>query len=98
MAIDKETEDKRSPDAEVVADFHRYSDKDARAEAQHHTIGNTHAQASAGDHTHRDGNGLSLLSDVTLSGNVTANTASVLKQVTDALGLLGASVTGVTGP
>lgn len=98
MPIDKETENKASPDSEAVNEFHRYSDKDARAEAQHHSLGTQHNQACHGDHRHREGIGLPLLDDVTLSGNVTANTASVLKQVTDALGLLGANVTGVTGP
>ena len=98
MPIDKETVNKSSPDAQAVTEFHRYSDADTRSEAQHHTLGLTHNQGSWGDHNHRDGNGIPILDGVTLSGNVTTNTASVLKQVTDALGLLGASVSGITGP
>lgn len=98
MPIDKETQNKRSPDRDVVNDWHRYSDKDSDTKAQHHTLGNGPNQAARGDHNHQDNNGLELLDGVTLSGNVTLNTASVLKQVTDALGKLGADVTAVTGP
>ena len=91
MPIDKETVNKHSPSSEVVTDFHRYSDADSRSEALHHTLGLSHAQGSWGDHNHRDGNGRFLLDDVTFSGSRSLNTATVLKQVIDALVLLGAS-------
>jgi len=91
MPVDKETTNLRSPDAETVNEFHRFSDVDSRAEAQHHSIGATHNQAASGDHNHRDGNGRPLLDDVTFTLSRSANTAAVLKQVIDALVLLGAT-------
>ncbi len=91
MPVDKETTNLRSPDAETVNEFHRFSDLDSRAEAQHHSIGGTHNQSAAGDHNHRDGNGRPLLDDVTFTLSRSANTAAVLKQIIDALVLLGAT-------
>lgn len=91
MPVDKETVNYRSPDSETVDDFHRFSDCDSTVNSKHHTLGLTHLQAAFGDHTHRDGNGNSLLDDVTFTGSRSLNTATVLKQVIDALVLLGAS-------
>lgn len=91
MPVDKETINTRSPDSETVTDFHRFADTDATANSIHHTLGLTHMQAAFGDHNHRDGNGNSLLGDITFTGSRSLNTATVLKQVIDALVLLGAS-------
>lgn len=91
MPVDKETINTRSPDSETVDDFHRYSDCDATVNSKHHTLGLTHLQSAFGDHNHRDGNGRELLDDVTFTGSRSLNTATVLKQVIDALVLLGAS-------
>lgn len=91
MPVDKETVDKRSPNSEIVEDFHRHADTDATANSIHHTLGLTHMQAAFGDHNHRDGNGRALLDDFNFTGSRSLNTATVLKQVIDALVALGAS-------
>lgn len=91
MPVDKETVNTRSPDSETVSDFHRFADTDSTALSIHHTLGLTHMQGAFGDHNHRDGNGRELLDDVTFTGSRSLNTATVLKQVIDALVLLGAS-------
>ena len=56
------------PPAQVVDDFHTYSDVDARAEAQHHTLGANPTQASPGDHTHDGGDSKLLVEGFTISG------------------------------
>lgn len=91
MPVDKETTNERSPDAQTVIDFHRYADTDSSAPAIHHSLGGTRNQAAYGDHNHRDGNGRPLLDDVVFTLSRSANTAAVLKQVIDALVLLGAT-------
>lgn len=91
MPVDKETVNTRSPDSETVSDYHRYADTDASVNSIHHTLGLTHMQAAFGDHNHRDGNGRALLDDVTFTGSRSLNTATVLKQIIDALVFLGAS-------
>lgn len=90
MPVDKETSSKKSPPAEDINDFHRYSDVDAKSESQHHTLGNRTTQAAKGDHTHRDGNGVPLLDGTTFTLSRSLNTASVIDQICDALELLGA--------
>lgn len=57
------------PPAQVVDDFHTYSDVDARAEAQHHTLGANPTQASPGDHTHDGGDSKLILEGFTISGS-----------------------------
>lgn len=57
------------PPAEVVNDFHTYSDVDTRQEAQHHTLGASPTQASPGDHTHDGGDSKLLLEGLTISGS-----------------------------
>lgn len=93
MPIDKETTSKTSPQAEIVNDFHRYSDLDSKYESQHHSLGNRSTQAARGDHLHRTGenNGLPILDGVVLSGSRSANTVAILGQICDALALIGAS-------
>jgi hypothetical protein len=61
------------PPAEVVNDFHTYSDVDSRSEAQHHTLGPQPTQASPGDHTHDGGDSKLLLEGLTISGSRTTD-------------------------
>lgn len=89
MPIDKETENKKSPPSDDVRDFHRNSDVDSGALAQHHTLGNRPNQGARGDHNHQDNNGIQLLS-TPITGSRTANVASILDQICDQLELLGA--------
>lgn len=79
-----------SPPAQDVVRFHRNADVDSDTDAMHHTIGNGHKQAAFGDHTHQGGAGLPLLEGTTFTGSRAANTALILKQVLDALVLIGA--------
>lgn len=58
-----------SPPGQVVAQFHKNSDVDARREAQHHTLGPTSSQASPGDHTHDGGTSRKLLDGYVLTGS-----------------------------
>lgn len=81
----------KSPDARSVAQFHRYADTDARKEAIHHTLGTGANQSANGSHNHQGGDGVPLLSDTVFTGSRSANLQSVLKQVIDALVLLGAT-------
>lgn len=90
MPLDKETTSKKSPQADEVNDFHRYSDLDAKYESQHHTLGNRSTQAARGDHTHRDNNGVALLDGITFTLSRSANGPAILDQICDALELLGA--------
>lgn len=91
MPTDKETTAKGSPPAETVNDFHRYSDVNARTESQHHTLGNRPTEAAKGDHTHDGTNGIALLDGITFTLSRTANVASILDQICDALERIGAS-------
>ena len=91
MPVDKETVNTQSPDSQTVNDFHRFADTDSRTEAIHHTLGLTHAQAAFGDHNHRYGNGVPLLDGTTFTLSRSANLQAVLKQMIDALVLLGAT-------
>lgn len=61
------------PPAEVVNDFHTYSDVDARAESQHHTLGASPTQASPGDHTHDGGDSKLLLEGLSITGQRTTD-------------------------
>jgi hypothetical protein len=61
------------PPAEVVNDFHTYSDVDSRSEAQHHTLGPQPTQASPGDHTHDGGDSKLLLEGLAISGSRTTD-------------------------
>lgn len=75
--------------AEQVEAWHRNSDLDLRAEAQHHTLGPRPSQASPGDHIHDGGTSPLLLSGVTLTGSRGGNAA--LPSIIAALVRLGAS-------
>jgi len=90
MPVDKETTSKTSPPSEAVNDFHRNSDVDARKESQHHTLGNRPGNASPGDHVHDGQNGIALLDGVSFTLSRTANVASILDQICDALEKIGA--------
>lgn len=57
------------PPAEVVNDFHTYSDVDSRAEAQHHTLGSNATQASPGDHIHDGRDSRLLLDGMAITGS-----------------------------
>ena len=57
------------PPAQAVEDFHTNSDVDARAEAQHHTLGPNPNQASPGDHTHDGGDSALILEGEVISGS-----------------------------
>ena len=61
------------PPNQVVDDFHENSDLDARAEAQHHTLGPGPTQAAAGNHTHDGGDSSLLLEGETISGTRTTD-------------------------
>jgi hypothetical protein len=73
-----------------VNDFHRNSDVDTRRESQHHTLGNRPGNASPGDHIHDGQNGIALLDGVSFTLSRTANVASILDQICDALEKIGA--------
>jgi hypothetical protein len=75
--------------AEQVEEFHRNSDVDTRAEAQHHTTGPSPVQASPGDHRHRGGDSLPLLDDMTITGDLSDGT--VLPSIIACLVALGAT-------
>lgn len=81
---------KVSPDTKTLEKFHRYASTNRRDDV-HHRLGNGDSDGAPGSHTHRDGNGQPLLSDVVFTLSRSANTAAVLKQVIDALVLLGAT-------
>ena len=57
------------PPASAVEDFHTNSDVDARAEAQHHTLGPGPNQASPGDHRHDGGDSSLLLENQFITGS-----------------------------
>ena len=81
---------KESPDTKTLEKFHRYASV-TRRDDYHHRLGNGDSDGAPGSHTHRDGNGQPLLSDVVFTLSRSLNTAAVLKQVIDALVLLGAT-------
>lgn len=87
--IDRETTE--APTAEQVTLFHKNADTDVRAEAIHHTLGNSPHQAAAGDHRH-DGNDSSLLLEgMVITGSTTANPpTAVLNSIIQCLVRLGA--------
>ncbi len=76
-------------DATTVNAFHKKSDVDSSANAQHHTIGPRKNQAADGAHTHDGSNSLLILEGVTLSGSRGGNAA--LASVIAALVQLGAT-------
>ena len=82
------TQKGRSPSAEEVQNFHTNADTDSRREAIHHTLGAGDNQATAGNHDHRGGDSILLLSSVTLTGSRGGNVA--LLSVIQALVALGA--------
>ena len=57
------------PPAQAVEDFHTNSDVDARAEAQHHTLGPGPNQSSPGDHVHDGGDSAFILEGQVISGS-----------------------------
>jgi len=57
------------PPNQVVDDFHQNSDLNARAEAQHHTLGPGPTQAAPGNHTHDGGDSSLILEGQTISGS-----------------------------
>lgn len=79
-----------SPDKRAVAEFHRNSDLNTRAEAQHHDLGNGANQSAYGNHVHDGQRGLALLDGITFSGSRTNNTADIINQICNALTAIGA--------
>ncbi len=57
------------PPNQVVDDFHENSDLDARAEAQHHTLGPGPTQAAPGNHIHNGGDSPLLLEGESITGS-----------------------------
>lgn len=86
--VDLTTKD-RPPTAEEVERFHTTADTDARKEAIHHTLGPNGNQSSPGDHNHRGGDSMQLLSGITITGSRAGNIA--LLSVIQALVALGAT-------
>ena len=80
-----------TPNRQAVAKFHTNADTDGNEGSIHHTLGPGHSQASPGDHDHRGGASVAILSGVTLSGAKGGNTA--LASVIAALVELGATDT-----
>lgn len=83
------TKKDRPPTAEEVEKLHTFADTDGRKEAIHHTLGVGSNQASPGDHNHRGGDSLQLLTGITLTGSRGGNIA--LLSVIQALVALGAT-------
>lgn len=83
------TQKDRPPTAEEVTQFHTNADTDSRKEAIHHTVGPSENQAAPGNHNHRGGDSVQLLSGVTLTGSRGGNIA--LLSVVQALVALGAT-------
>lgn len=73
-----------------VAEFHKNSDLNKSAEAQHHTIGLGLYEAASGGHIHDGRTGRPLLDGVIFTGSRSNATASVLNQVLEALKAVGA--------
>lgn len=89
-------DENEKPPAQVVDDFHTYSDVDARQESQHHTLGANPTQASPGDHTHDGGDSVLLLEGFTISGQRT--TDAWAQSVNAMLVRLGATDNSTAGP
>lgn len=83
------TQKDRPPTAEEVEEAHTNADTDSRKEAIHHTVGPGENQASPGNHNHRGGDSVQLLSGVTITGSRGGNIA--LLSVIQALVALGAT-------
>lgn len=83
------TQKDRPPTAEEVENLHTHADTDARKEAIHHTVGPGENQAAPGNHNHRGGDSVQLLSGVTITGSRGGNIA--LLSVIQALVALGAT-------
>lgn len=79
----------RPPTPEEVEQFHTSADTDSRKEAIHHTLGTSENQAAAGNHNHRGGDSVQLLTGITLTGSRGGNIA--LLSVVQALVALGAT-------
>jgi hypothetical protein len=60
-----------APSNEEVMAFHQHADTDGSEGSIHHTLGPRKGQASPGDHEHRGGSSVALLSGVTISGDTT---------------------------
>lgn len=88
QTVDLTTKD-RPASAEEVERFHQNADTDSRKEAVHHTLGAGDNQASPGNHNHRGGDSVQLLSGVTITGSRGGNVA--LLSVIQALVALGAT-------
>lgn len=86
--VDLTTKD-RPPSAEEVTRQHTNADTDSRKEAAHHTLGVGDNQASPGNHNHRGGDSVQLLTGITLTGSRGGNIA--LLSVVQALVALGAT-------
>lgn len=74
---------------DVVKSFHKRSDVDSSAQAQHHTLGQKAGQAASGDHNHDGANSRKLLKGTTITGSRSGGAALV--SVIDALEKLGAT-------
>jgi|ERR1043165_5919568 len=64
-----------SPLPQVVNSFHKRSDKDSSATAQHHTLGPAHNQASPGDHKHDGTASKKLMDGISIGGSKGGNVA-----------------------
>lgn len=61
--------DGKVPPEKEVARFHTNADTDGSEGSLHHTLGPRKGQASPGDHDHRGGQSVAILSGVTVSGS-----------------------------
>lgn len=78
-------------DQQKVRDFHIKDDVNSSDNAHHHMLGRATGKASPGLHNHDGINSESLLEGVSLSGSRAANTADIVRQIAQALVLLGAT-------
>lgn len=85
------TEKDRPPTSDEVEKFHQNADTNARKAAIHHTIGTGDTNAAAGNHNHRGGDSIQLLTGITITGSRGGNIA--LLSVIQALVALGATDT-----
>lgn len=76
-------------DQQKVRDFHVKDDCNSSDNAHHHMLGRSSGKASPGMHNHDGINSESLLEGVSLSGSRAANTADIIRQIAQALVLLG---------
>lgn len=89
VATSGDIQSEPAPSAEKVQKFHENADTDSRPEAVHHTLGSNSNQAAPGDHNHRSGTSVPLLTGITLTGSRGGNVA--LLSVIQALVALGAT-------